>query len=103
MGFARNASSGDKRSWFSLRRDTPKGAPVPGTGRRSYHKHKSGSNKTGSLRRLNGEWSSKGRKQQDDQRGINNCARQQNIDEQVAEIYEEEYDSTTYRSDWRDD
>lgn len=100
MGMARKASSGNRwASWFRLRESVPRGAPVPGTGRRHYHKRKSGSNKTGSLRKPNGEWSSKGRKRQDDQRGINNAARRQNIAEQVAEIYDERYDSTTYRRD----
>lgn len=86
MGHARNASSGDKRSWWSLRQNTPPGAPVPGTGKRRYHKRKSGSNKSGSLYKLNMEWSATGRKQEDDQRGINNRARHQHIDEQVADL-----------------
>lgn len=84
MGMARNASSGDKRSWWSLRQNTPKGAPVPGTGVSHYHKRKSGSNKSGSLYKLNMEWSASGRKQEDDQRGINNRARQQAIEDQIV-------------------
>lgn len=60
-----------------------KGIPVPGTGVRHWHKRKSGSNKSGSLSKLNGEWGSKARKQEDDQRGINNRARWQAIQDQL--------------------
>lgn len=89
MGVARNASSGDKRSWFDLRRNTPPGAPVPGTGgRHGRRKNKSGSNKSGALTMLNQEWSASGRKQEDEQRGINNRARQQTITEQLADMAE---------------
>lgn len=84
MGYARNASSGDKRSWWTLRQNTPKGAPVPGTGgRHGRRKNKSGSNKSGALNKLNLEWGSTNRKQEDDQRGINNRARRQAIEDQV--------------------
>lgn len=94
MGMAR----GNWRQGISQRRaarikaNETKGVPIPGTGVRHFHKHKSGSNKTGSLSNLNGEWSSKGRKMQDDERGINNAARRQNIDEQVAEVYDQAAD-----------
>lgn len=84
MGWARNASSGDKRSWWTLRQNTPKGAPVPGTGVRHYHKGREGSNKSGALSKLNLEWGATARKQEDDQRGINNRARQQAIEDQIA-------------------
>lgn len=91
MGMARKASSSNRwANWFKLRQNTPKGAPVPGTGKRRYRKHSSGSNKSGSLNKLNGEWSPEGRKREDSQRGINNRARQQNIAEQVAEVFEDD-------------
>lgn len=61
-----------------------KGIPVPGTGVRHRHKRGSGSNKSGSLYKLNGEWSASGRKQEDDQRGINNRARHQAIEDQIT-------------------
>lgn len=84
MGMARNAGSGDKRSWWSLRQNTPKGAPVPGTGgHHSRTRRSSGSNKSGSLNKLNGEWGSTARKQEDDQRGINNRARHQAVEDQI--------------------
>lgn len=57
---------------------------MPGTGVRHRHKGKSGSNKSGSLNKLNLEWSGQGRKEEDDLRGINNRARQQAIEDQLT-------------------
>lgn len=60
------------------------GVPVPGTGVRHWNKRRSGANKSGSLNKLNQEWGATARKQEDDQRGINNRAREQAIADQIA-------------------
>lgn len=57
---------------------------MPGTGQRHWHKGRSGSNKSGSLSKLNLEWGATNRKQEDEQRGINNRARHQAIEDQIA-------------------
>lgn len=80
-----------QRKAARIKANETKGVPIPGTGVSHYHKHSSGSNKSRSLNKLNGEWSPEGRKEEDALRGINNHARQQNIAEQVAEIFEEEF------------
>lgn len=93
MGMARrNWMQGvSQRRAARIRANETKGVPIPGTGVSHFHKHSSGSNKSGALNKLNGEWSPEGRKEEDDLRGINNTARRQNIEEQVAEIFEEEF------------
>ena len=45
-------------------------------------------NKNGAITRTNREWGSKARKEEDAQRGINNRARRQNCDEQMADVDE---------------
>lgn len=96
MGFARNSGAASLRDRWNQRDKakrraaSEKGVPVPGTGVRHQHKHKSGSNKSGSLKKLNLEWGASDRKQEDDQRGINNRARQQAIEDQVASFEEDE-------------
>lgn len=89
MGFARNSGAASLRDRWNQRDKAKrraaaeKGVPVPGTGVRHRHKHKSGSNKSGALTMLNGEWNAADRKQEDDQRGINNRARHQAIEDQI--------------------
>lgn len=92
MGMARKAGARHSRwSNFITNRNRVakiKGATVPGTGgRHGRRKNKSGSNKSGSLSKLNLEWGATARKQEDDQRGINNRARRQAIEDQVASNY----------------
>ena len=44
----------------------------------------------GNINRMNVEWSSKGRKEEDALRGLNHTARRQAIAEQIAEMEEED-------------
>lgn len=79
-------SRAKSRAWA---REQGRGVPVPGTG--VTHGHRSHNGKRNPAGGLEGnlEWGGKSRKQEADQRGLNNKARRQAVGEQIAELDEE--------------
>lgn len=110
MGTARKAGGGPGR-WvrFFAQRDrvvNERGVTVPGISTRPYQKRKSGSNKSGALRKANSEWSAKDRKQEDHQRGINRRAVSQHVAEGLADYddaVEDRYADLARLLAWEDD
>lgn len=80
-----------------------RGATIPGTGVMHGHRSSGGKrNASGVLSSGNQEWSRRGRKDEDDLRGLNNKARRQNISEQVADLLEHVVDDDGHWDDLDD-
>lgn len=106
MGRARNHGAGRGRSWWSLRADTPKGAPVPRVSTRHWRKTGTGTNKAGLLTGKvpwQDKWEAKA---EDADRNVNNAARRQAIAEQTSDALDQSDDNAAQldHEDWdRDD